>query len=222
MAQADVLDQTVAFLAKRDGIDKVGISLQAPSWAPAARPAPAGAGTAWAASRALCKLWAAARGRVQLAPSARPATAGALAAGSRRRPGGRASTPPAAAVLHHSASTSLPPCPLNQQTLKIIRYTTRLLLSTALAGSSHDLAARLKAFEASIGTSRKGAHMPCWLAAWLQHGCLAGRPAGWRHALQLPASGSRTAACCVPCAAPCPCCLLDAAARLGGVNALQL
>ncbi len=40
------------------------------------------------------------------------------------------------------------------QTLKIIRYTTRLLLATSFAGSQTDLAQRLKRFESSIGTSR--------------------------------------------------------------------
>lgn len=41
------------------------------------------------------------------------------------------------------------------KTLKIIRYTTRLLLATALSGRDDDLAKRLKDFEGSIGTSRK-------------------------------------------------------------------
>ncbi|PRW51151.1 peroxisomal membrane 11A isoform A [Chlorella sorokiniana] len=41
------------------------------------------------------------------------------------------------------------------KTLKIIRYTTRLLLATSFGGSQTDLAQRLKRFEASIGTSRK-------------------------------------------------------------------
>ena len=43
---------------------------------------------------------------------------------------------------------------LLSQTLKIIRYTTKLLLATALKGSDAELAARLKRFESSIGTSR--------------------------------------------------------------------
>eukprot|EP00884_Botryococcus_braunii_P002385 jgi/Botrbrau1/12147/Bobra.0186s0059.2 len=39
--------------------------------------------------------------------------------------------------------------------LKIIRYTAKLVLATALSGSDTELARRLKRFEASIGTSRK-------------------------------------------------------------------
>ena len=40
------------------------------------------------------------------------------------------------------------------QVLKVIRYTTKLALATALKNDSGDLANRLKEFEASIGTSR--------------------------------------------------------------------
>ena len=40
------------------------------------------------------------------------------------------------------------------QVLKIIRYTTRLLLATSLPDPKSDLAIRLKAFESSVGTSR--------------------------------------------------------------------
>ncbi len=40
------------------------------------------------------------------------------------------------------------------QVLKLIRYTTKLVLASALADSKSDLAVRLKAFESSIGTSR--------------------------------------------------------------------
>jgi hypothetical protein len=40
------------------------------------------------------------------------------------------------------------------QVLKIIRYTTKLVLATWLSGSDTELARRLKAFESSIGTSR--------------------------------------------------------------------
>lgn len=83
----------------------------------------------------------------------------------------------------------LPACP---QTLKIIRYTTRLLLCTALAGSRGELAARLKDFEGSIGTSRKGRR------------CL---PAPLR------LSGSGLAACLQGCRA--------AAGRLGGGWAMR-
>lgn len=40
------------------------------------------------------------------------------------------------------------------QVLKLIRYTTKLALASALADSKSELATRLKAFESSIGTSR--------------------------------------------------------------------
>ena len=41
-----------------------------------------------------------------------------------------------------------------QQVLKVIRYSTKLALATALKNDSGDLAVRLKEFESSIGTSR--------------------------------------------------------------------
>ena len=40
--------------------------------------------------------------------------------------------------------------------LKIIRYTSKLLLATALRDSTSEFGARLKEFEASVGTSRCG------------------------------------------------------------------
>ena len=40
------------------------------------------------------------------------------------------------------------------QVLKVIRYSTKLALATALKNDSSDLAQRLKEFEGSIGTSR--------------------------------------------------------------------
>lgn len=40
------------------------------------------------------------------------------------------------------------------QVLKVIRYSTKLALATALRDDSSDLAQRLKEFEGSIGTSR--------------------------------------------------------------------
>ena len=40
------------------------------------------------------------------------------------------------------------------QVLKIIRYTSRLVLAAALSDPSSELAVRLKALESSIGTSR--------------------------------------------------------------------
>lgn len=40
------------------------------------------------------------------------------------------------------------------QVLKLIRYTSKLVLASALADSKSDVAVRLKAFESSIGTSR--------------------------------------------------------------------
>jgi hypothetical protein len=58
-------------------------------------------------------------------------------------------TPTAAAAAAHS------------QTLKIIRYTTQLLLATALAGRDDELTARLRSFEKSIGTSRKAYRCVC-------------------------------------------------------------
>ncbi|CAL8466039.1 g5575 [Coccomyxa elongata] len=48
--------------------------------------------------------------------------------------------------------------------LKLIRYTTKLVLASALADSKSDLAVRLKAFESSIGTSRKAYRLGKWLA----------------------------------------------------------
>lgn len=41
------------------------------------------------------------------------------------------------------------------QVLKVIRYTCKLLLATALRDSSSEASIRLKEFEASIGTSRR-------------------------------------------------------------------
>ncbi len=40
------------------------------------------------------------------------------------------------------------------QVLKLIRYTSKLVLASALADSKSDVALRLKAFESSIGISR--------------------------------------------------------------------
>ena len=97
-------------------------------------------------------------------PRGPSATAGGLQAGAapqppapsvERRPRGKGATWP---LLDLSPPLFLAGVCLVLQTLKIIRYTTRLLLATALAGprgSSCDLAARLRAFESSIGTSRK-------------------------------------------------------------------
>ncbi|EIE18544.1 peroxisomal biogenesis factor 11 [Coccomyxa subellipsoidea C-169] len=48
--------------------------------------------------------------------------------------------------------------------LKLIRYTSKLVLASALADSKSDLALRLKAFESSIGTSRKAYRLGKWLA----------------------------------------------------------
>ena len=42
------------------------------------------------------------------------------------------------------------------QVLKIIRYTSKLVLASALVDPKSEAALRLKAFEASIGTSRSG------------------------------------------------------------------
>ena len=46
------------------------------------------------------------------------------------------------------------------QVLKVIRYSTKLALATALKNDSSDLAVRLKEFETSIGTSRCGTWCP--------------------------------------------------------------
>jgi Peroxisomal biogenesis factor 11 (PEX11) len=57
--------------------------------------------------------------------------------------------------------------------LKVIRYTIKLLLATALQGSKSDLAGRLSALESSIGTSRhasappKDSGLPGFLWSWL-------------------------------------------------------
>lgn len=40
------------------------------------------------------------------------------------------------------------------QVLKVIRYSSKLLLASALSNSDSELATRVKNFEASIGTSR--------------------------------------------------------------------
>ena len=45
------------------------------------------------------------------------------------------------------------------QVLKVIRYSTKLALVTALKNDSGDLAKRLKEFETSIGTSRLAANL---------------------------------------------------------------
>jgi len=58
------------------------------------------------------------------------------------------------------------------QVLKIIRYTSKLLLATALKDSTSEFGARLKEFEASVGTSRCGG----WPAACLHSP--AGAPVG--------------------------------------------
>jgi hypothetical protein len=54
-------------------------------------------------------------------------------------------------------------CALGLQVLKIIRYTSKLLLATALKDSTSEFGVRLKEFEASVGTSRCGG----WPAACL-------------------------------------------------------
>lgn len=66
-----------------------------------------------------------------------------------------------ASLLSRSAWARTAPmsCPRSYgvQTLKIVRYTTRLLLATALRDSGGgELAQRLKRFEGSIATSRRG------------------------------------------------------------------
>ncbi|KAK9821987.1 hypothetical protein WJX81_003471 [Elliptochloris bilobata] len=48
--------------------------------------------------------------------------------------------------------------------LKVIRYTSKLLLATALRDSSSELSARLRDFEGSVGTSRKAYRLGKWLA----------------------------------------------------------
>ncbi|KAL0030088.1 hypothetical protein WJX79_006130 [Trebouxia sp. C0005] len=48
--------------------------------------------------------------------------------------------------------------------LKVIRYSTKLALATALKNDSGDLAVRLKEFETSIGTSRKAYRLGKWLS----------------------------------------------------------
>ncbi|DBA94242.1 TPA: hypothetical protein ACH3X1_001864 [Trebouxia sp. C0004] len=48
--------------------------------------------------------------------------------------------------------------------LKVIRYSTKLALATALKNDSSDLAVRLKEFETSIGTSRKAYRLGKWLS----------------------------------------------------------
>jgi len=47
--------------------------------------------------------------------------------------------------------------------LKVIRYSSKLVLASALANSDSELAVRLKDFEASIGTSRKAYRLGKWL-----------------------------------------------------------
>lgn len=83
----DVLDKTVTFLAKRDGIDKAGFHLHWQLHSPLA--------TAYGCDSHSC-----------------------------------------------------------MQVLKIIRYTSKLVLAGALSDPSSELAVRLKALESSIGTSR--------------------------------------------------------------------
>ncbi len=46
-----------------------------------------------------------------------------------------------------------------KQVLKIIRYTTKLVLASAVSEPQSELAQRLKAFEGSIGTSRLGSRI---------------------------------------------------------------
>ncbi|CAL5228416.1 g11547 [Coccomyxa viridis] len=48
--------------------------------------------------------------------------------------------------------------------LKIIRYTSKLLLAGALSNPGSELAVRLKALESSIGTSRKAYRLGKWLS----------------------------------------------------------
>lgn len=47
--------------------------------------------------------------------------------------------------------------------LKVIRYSSKLILASALSESDSELAIRLKNFEASIGTSRKAYRLGKWL-----------------------------------------------------------
>lgn len=78
-------------------------------------------------------------------------------AGGRRDPGGsRARGTAAATTARNPLGLRPPPTPAAPvlQTLKVIRYTTKLLLATALDGSRSELAVRLRRFESSIGTSR--------------------------------------------------------------------
>lgn len=51
----------------------------------------------------------------------------------------------------------------DMQVLKVIRYSTKLALATALKNDSSDLAQRLKEFEGSIGTSRCTLLLSCGL-----------------------------------------------------------
>ncbi|CAK0785942.1 hypothetical protein CVIRNUC_009155 [Coccomyxa viridis] len=56
------------------------------------------------------------------------------------------------------------PDTLDKTVLKIIRYTSKLVLAGALSDPSSELAVRLKALESSIGTSRKAYRLGKWLA----------------------------------------------------------
>lgn len=68
----------------------------------------------------------------------------------------------ASRLSHHTLPTPLdesqfrlgPNTLYHVQVLKVIRYSTKLALATALRDDSSDLAQRLKEFEGSIGTSR--------------------------------------------------------------------
>ena len=49
------------------------------------------------------------------------------------------------------------------QVLKVIRYSSKFILASALANSDSELAIRLKTFEGSIGTSRSVLPAFCFL-----------------------------------------------------------
>eukprot|EP00887_Chlorella_sp_A99_P001174 scaffold14.g1174.t1 len=101
--QPDLLDNTVAFLKKRDGVDKAGGGCRQRSLAPRS----------------------------------------------------------AACSEIQTANT----CMSAAQTLKIIRYTTKVLLATSLEGSRSEAATRLRRFEKSVGTSRKAFKLGKFLQA---------------------------------------------------------
>lgn len=144
-AQADTLDLTVAFLAKRDGIDKAGLCLGVCIWALIAVASRPTRTRSWVLPKTL--------------PGPPNATAALPAAPRNCHPAAAAAAASCRcccllAPLGNSSGSPASWRPLESQTLKILRYTTRLLLATTFAGSQSDLARRLKRFEASVATSR--------------------------------------------------------------------